>query len=336
MQRPKRRLGWYVTIASLLAVLASGKLIAQGYDQQLQGVCKALSIRLISQGKTTAAVVDFTDLNGSVTALGRFVAEELSGCLVSATTDLQVIERLRLGAVLKEQKLGETPVIDPATAKKLGEIVGAQAIITGTLTPFGESVRLSVRALDVATARVIGAATADIPKTRAIEELLIQGQNRGADPQEAATKAQGSVGTAVGRPPSGAMPSEVTAAARQQTVAGVTWQLMGCGRDRTWVACRFMVSHNQNAEVRLRVLKGSALDDQRRSAASPGKYSFGYGGLLLLPGATEIIKVSFDTGTRDYQLSETATVLVSLQVQFGLGSTSRDLRLVRFDHVPIQ
>ena len=78
------------------------------------------------------------------------------------------------------------------------------------------------------------------------------------------------------------------------------------------------------------------MDDQRRSAESSSSMGvFGIGKVLLL-GATEIIKVSFGTGTRDYQLSENATVLVSLQVQFGPGPTSRDLRLVRFDHVPIQ
>lgn len=336
MQTAIRRQAWSLSVVTVLAIMPVSHLSAQGYDQQLQAVCKSLSARLISQGKTTAAVVDFTDLTGHVTALGRFVAEELSGCLVSETTELQVIERLRLGAVLKEQKLGESPVIDPATAKKLGEIVGAQAIVTGTLTPFGESVRLSVRALDVATARVVAAAAADIPKTRAIEGLLVDNQNGGAERKQQADS-QGTANNAVVRPlgsATGAAP--VATWAQQQTLAGVVWQLMECRKEGLLVACRMMVSNRQNAGVRLRVFGWTALDNESSNTAASGPR--GLAGTLapldLLPGATEIFSFRFPIRDgRNGTLNESATTLTSIQGQYDLGGGAQ---LVRFRDVPIQ
>jgi len=58
-------------------------------------------------------------------------------------------------------------------------------LVTGTITPFGDTLRLSVKVLDTTTARMIAASTADIPKTKAIEELLgreIVAQTRVGDP----------------------------------------------------------------------------------------------------------------------------------------------------------
>ena len=73
-------------------------------------------------------------------------------------------------------------LIDPSTAKELGKIAGVDALITGTVTPFGDSVRLAVKVLNTATARMIGASTSSVPRTSAIEELLSRGIGAAALP----------------------------------------------------------------------------------------------------------------------------------------------------------
>ena len=121
------------------------------------------------------AVVDFTDLQGNVTELGRFLAEEFSVTFAGAGKGFEVVDRTHLKSILAEHKLSATGIMDPQTARKLGQIAGVDALITGTITPFGDSIRLSVKILDTATAKVIGASSGDIPKTKAIEELLARG-----------------------------------------------------------------------------------------------------------------------------------------------------------------
>lgn len=85
------------------------------------------------------------------------------------------MDRTHLKSILAEHKLSATGLIDPQTARKLGQIAGVDAIITGTITPFGDSIRISVKVLDTATAKVISAATGNIAKTKAIEGLLARG-----------------------------------------------------------------------------------------------------------------------------------------------------------------
>ena len=61
---------------------------------------------------------------------------------------------------------------DNKAVKKLGQIAGVDAIITGSVTPLENSIRMTTKVIATDTANVIGAAKCDIAKTRAIEELL--------------------------------------------------------------------------------------------------------------------------------------------------------------------
>lgn len=145
------------------------------YEQEISSLSTAIAGKASAAGKKTIAVVDFTDLQGNVTELGRFLAEELSVSLSGAGKDFDVVDRTHLKSLLAEHKLSSTGLIDPKTARELGKIAGVDALVTGTITPFGDSIRLSIKVLDTETAKVIGASTANIAKTKAIEELLTRG-----------------------------------------------------------------------------------------------------------------------------------------------------------------
>lgn len=152
-----------------------GSAPASGYQREVQGAANAIGEKLAAAGKKSVAVVDFTDLQGQVTELGRFLSEEISVALTSGDRPLEVVDRTHLKVLVQENKLSATGLIDPATAKKLGQIAGVDAIVTGTLTPFGDTVRLTLKVLDASTARIVAATTAEIPKTKAIEEIAARG-----------------------------------------------------------------------------------------------------------------------------------------------------------------
>jgi TolB-like protein len=148
---------------------------AFAYEQQLRVLSSQMAESLAKAERKTVAVADFTDLQGNVTELGRFLAEELSIALVKDRRGFDVIDRIHLKAIIQEHKLNVTGLIDPKTARQLGSVAGVDALVTGNITPFGDSVRLSVHAIDSATAKNFGAETADIPKTDAIRGLLATG-----------------------------------------------------------------------------------------------------------------------------------------------------------------
>ena len=158
-----------IVAASLLLPGFAG---AQGYENEIQNLSVKMAQKLVNSGKSKIAVVDFTDLKGNVTELGRFIAEEFSVALLESSQGFEVLDRTHLQSILKEHKLSETGLIDPQTARKLGQFAGVDALVTGTITPLGESVRLAVKVLDVESAKVISATSGNIPATDAIKILL--------------------------------------------------------------------------------------------------------------------------------------------------------------------
>ena len=164
-----------VSCTSILLLLLFFVSTAFAYEKEINTLSVAMAEKISKAGRTSVAVVDFTDLEGNVTHLGRLIAEEFSIALAGASKDFKVIDRTHLNSIIKENKLSATGLTDPTTARKLGKIVGVQALITGTLTPFGENVRLAIKVLDTSTAEIINAKRGNIAKIQRIEELLAKG-----------------------------------------------------------------------------------------------------------------------------------------------------------------
>src|SRR5439155_19405416 len=151
-------------------------------QREIPAVATTLASDIAASTKRSVAVVDFTDLQGNVTELGRFVAEELELGLVTAKKSFSLVDRTHLRVILQENKLSSSGLIDPATARKLGQITGVEALVTGTITPFGDSMRLVIKVLDTETARILAASSTDIAKTRTIEELQARDVRRSDNP----------------------------------------------------------------------------------------------------------------------------------------------------------
>lgn len=140
--------------------------------QDIRQLSSALADSISASGGKTATVVDFTDLKGNATELGRYLAEELSVDLVSSAKGFTVIDRTHLKSILEEKGLANMSPMDPQIARKIGRITGVDAIVTGTLTPLAAAVRVSAKVLDPATAKILGAYIVEIPKNKAIAELM--------------------------------------------------------------------------------------------------------------------------------------------------------------------
>jgi TolB-like protein len=69
-------------------------------------------------------------------ALGRGLGEMLSVDLASIAS-LTVVERIRLQALLQELSLTEQGLVDPATAPRVGRLLGAGRIVTGSYNVLG-------------------------------------------------------------------------------------------------------------------------------------------------------------------------------------------------------
>lgn len=140
-------------------------------DQGLNEIAKQITESIPAGKTTTLAVMDFNDLQGNVTMLGRFVGEELITRLFQ-TKRFKVIERSLLEKAIEELKFNTSDLVDPSVAKQLGKAVGAEAIVTGTLTDLGKMVKVNARVITVESGEVVGAAGAQIGNDASIKDML--------------------------------------------------------------------------------------------------------------------------------------------------------------------
>ena len=157
-----------------VAMHASPAWAQGGLDQRVSELSQQIATKMTAKQKTTVAVVEFTDLQGNVTDFGRFLAEEL----VTRLGDLEkfkVIERQLLNKIISEQKLSLTGIVDPASAKQLGKILGVEAIVAGSITNLAQNVRVNARLISTETGEVFATAAADIFKDESVTGLLSSG-----------------------------------------------------------------------------------------------------------------------------------------------------------------
>lgn len=76
---------------------------------------------------------------------------------------LDVVERARLEEILKEQKLNNSAKFDQETATKIGKLLGAEHIMTGSFFELMGRLRIDSRLIDVETGRIIKSEGVDGP-----------------------------------------------------------------------------------------------------------------------------------------------------------------------------
>lgn len=143
------------------------------YEKQTMVFAKDLATKIKETKKLKIAVSDFLDNDENLTELGKAIAEDISVNILNEAKDsFKVVERSNLKAILKEQKLASTGLLDQLTVKKLGQIKVADAIIIGTITPFGNSFRITIKVLDTETGLSIAATSGNLSGTDDIKNLF--------------------------------------------------------------------------------------------------------------------------------------------------------------------
>lgn len=111
-------------------------------------------------GKPVLMVVYFDNLTGKPEhdVMRKGLADMIITDLV-AYDGVAVVERDKLEAVLGELRLQRTAAFDPATRSKLGKLVGARYLISGSMLSVAPDVRIDARLTDVTTGVDVTAAS---------------------------------------------------------------------------------------------------------------------------------------------------------------------------------
>ena len=92
---------------------------------------------------------------------------------MSRQPQCRLIERHRLDQVLQELKFSMSELVDPAKAKKLGQMLGVQGLVVGTITDLGATVDVDARIIDIQTDVSLPGAASSVVKDEAAKQLAV-------------------------------------------------------------------------------------------------------------------------------------------------------------------
>ncbi len=144
---------------------------ADDLETGLTKLAQELAIAASKSSGKKISVVDFTDLQGNTSELGRYIAEQLSVSLVGSAKDFSVMDRANLKSVLEEHKLTASGLVNPENARKLGQFSGVDAIVLGSITPFEQSFSITAKIISTETTQVLGAGRIRADRTKDLTEL---------------------------------------------------------------------------------------------------------------------------------------------------------------------
>lgn len=146
---------------SLSAVLASPASAADPLKKLSAKLAKAMK----DAPNKKVAVLSFGYADGGTNSGSAIVQERMTTFLVEGGK-LEVLERNLLKKVLEEKNLETTGLIDPATTKELGKLLGVGAVVTGTLNDLSEKkTEVNARAIDTESGKILAAGMAVMERT---------------------------------------------------------------------------------------------------------------------------------------------------------------------------
>lgn len=170
------------SICFLLAVCArnSAAQTVNSVEAGLAQLAQTISEKSSAAELTRIAVLPFPNADGTCSVLSTYIVDELILSFFSLPkSNLEIVERSQIEALLAEMQMGEGGLLNPETTKKLGNLSGVGALTLGTITTIGDAIRINARLVATETGRTISAAAVTVPKTQAIDTLLKQAVTAG-------------------------------------------------------------------------------------------------------------------------------------------------------------
>ncbi|MDR1470639.1 MAG: DUF1566 domain-containing protein [Spirochaetaceae bacterium] len=128
----------------------------------------------MGQNLPNGTKVALVSVASSSAQLSEYVISRLEAALVSGKK-LVVVDRANLDKVRAEQGFQASGEVDDNSAKSIGKLLGAGAIVTGTFSDLGDVYSLTLKAINIETATVAVSYPADIAKSTRIATLLASG-----------------------------------------------------------------------------------------------------------------------------------------------------------------
>ncbi|MBI3812968.1 MAG: DUF4384 domain-containing protein [Nitrospinae bacterium] len=146
---------------------------SSGLNEAVQTLSQTISSVEVIKGKNVG-IGEFTNLDGEGSQLGKKTADGIEFELVKLVSGkrFQVVDRKNFAQIAKEWELQLSGVVDESSAKKVGNLLGLDVLITGTISEAGKDIEVKAKILDTGSGRILGGAEAKIKKDEEVSKMF--------------------------------------------------------------------------------------------------------------------------------------------------------------------
>jgi TolB-like protein len=167
----------FVIITSFLTGCTSGAKPAENGNLTLDQAIKNASEEIDARFETGVKVA-LLNFNSTSDQFSAYVLDELTANLVNSR-HLTIIDRNEIDLIRRELDFQMSGDVDDNSIQALGRMLGAQSIVSGSLTNIGDEYRIMIRVLNVQSATIEVQYRVDIANDRRVASLL--GDNRSSE-----------------------------------------------------------------------------------------------------------------------------------------------------------
>jgi TolB-like protein len=117
-------------------------------------IAKRAAVAVAAMSSPAILVLPFPYADGVPSAEGALIAERISTAL-SGMAGVRLVDRTQLDTIMAEQRLSASGLVNPESAVKVGQLLGASAIVSGTVTDLGENLEIHTRVIATESGEVL-------------------------------------------------------------------------------------------------------------------------------------------------------------------------------------
>jgi hypothetical protein len=167
------RVLWATLLVVMFSLLSGWNSTADAQDAELTTAVLPFAVT----GQETGLIKELMSrVKGSSRNKPDTMGEEFALLLMrelSETHGIPLVERADLDKILSEVELGQSGIVDPSTAAKIGKIAGAKVIVTGRMFQVRSQMVVVAKTIGVETSRVF-AQTVTIHKRDSVQEAATE------------------------------------------------------------------------------------------------------------------------------------------------------------------
>ncbi|MCL2026074.1 MAG: CsgG/HfaB family protein [Leptospirales bacterium] len=155
-------------LTNLQTVMATGDVILSSVTSDAASQIDKMAAQIAKTFKgnqnITVAVLDFSNVDGKQSVLGAYLADQTTNYLFK-NSKLKIVERTQISKVITELEFGQTGLISEESAIKIGQMLGANSVVLGSITKIGgkgKKTSVTIKIVDTKTGALLSSGTMEI------------------------------------------------------------------------------------------------------------------------------------------------------------------------------